>query len=98
MTLLHLGGDHTAALATPHETAKSFRIAVVLLRMSALGHNLLHLVEKSLFNYRRMPPFVHLATVFKEANIERIGEDKLHAVFVRLVAEMTFHPVRLKKY
>ena len=40
-----------------------------------------------------MPSLVHFAAVFEETDIERIGEDELHAVFVRLVVEMTFNAV-----
>ncbi|MDO8633459.1 MAG: hypothetical protein Q7K38_02865 [Candidatus Wildermuthbacteria bacterium] len=98
MPLLHLGGDHTSALAAVHKAAKRFRVAVVFLRMPALGHNFLHFIEKPLFDYRRMPSLVHLAAVFKKADIERVGENKLHSVFVRLIVEMAFYSIRFHKY
>ncbi|OGM79550.1 hypothetical protein A2197_00805 [Candidatus Woesebacteria bacterium RIFOXYA1_FULL_48_16] len=97
MTFLHFGGDHTATLGAMEKSAERFRLHYGLLRMSALHNHFLHLVEQSFLNNRRVPPFVYFSAILKQADIERIGENELHTIFVKMEAAETSHAIIKKK-
>ncbi|MFH1098430.1 MAG: hypothetical protein V1723_00665 [Candidatus Uhrbacteria bacterium] len=81
------------AFAARHQAAKYLRFGRSGLRMAALKHDFLCLVEQPFVHDGRMPSFVQFAAIEKVAVVKRIGEDKAHAVVVDTIAEQTPHAV-----
>ena len=79
---LFLSRDHTTALATVEQTTESLGLVLRLHWMATFDNDLLHFVEQRFVDNWFVYSFVDFAGVCEEADIERVGEDELHAVFV----------------
>jgi len=93
MTFLLLGGYAHAALAATQESAKSFRLFLGRLRVSASGKDNLNLVEEVLVYERRMFALVYFAAIAKMTVVKRIDENESRSVFVERIAVKAPHAV-----